>query len=256
MNGPGRSIAEEDLHAYVDGLLEDERRAAVHWYLQMHPDGAERVAAYGAQRQELRRALSALVRDPLPPGLNLARLLEARLRRRQPWRAAAAVLLVLGIGGAGGWLLGSRPVTGIAALVQEAAASYAVYASDPPRPVELGAAQRDDLARWLTRRLNRTVSPPDLSNAGYQLLGGRLVASPYGAAALFVYENGRGTRLTLYIRPMADGHTTLPEPADMQDMDGCVWIDQGVGYAIVAAEPYDRILELARQVRQEARSSG
>ena len=71
--------------------------------------------------------------------------------------------------------------------MQEAAASYAVYASDKRRPVELWAVQRDDLVRWLSNRLNRPIAPPDLSVAGYQLLGGRLVATGHGPAALFIY---------------------------------------------------------------------
>ena len=257
MTGPGSPIAEEDLHAYVDGLLDDDRRAAVDRYFQAHPETADRIGAYTAQRQELRAALSARALDPIPPQLDLARLLEERLRRRRtPWRAAAAVVLALGLGGAGGWLAGSRPPSGLDALAREAAASYAVYAADQRRPVEMWATQRDDLTHWLTNRLNRPVSPPDLSGAGYRLLGGRLVASPHGPAALFVYENAYGRRLTLYVRPMATGQTTPIEPTDVNDFDGCAWVDRGVGYSLIATEPYDRLLELSRQVRREARSSG
>ncbi|MEA2738241.1 MAG: hypothetical protein QOH05_1548, partial [Acetobacteraceae bacterium] len=131
MTGPGRPVAEEDLHAYVDGLLDDERRAAVERYLQARADAAERVAAYTAQRHELRDALSARARDPIPPNLNLARLLEERLRRRyRPWRVAVAIALAVGVGAGAGWLAGRRPATGIDAIAQEAATSYAVYAAD------------------------------------------------------------------------------------------------------------------------------
>jgi anti-sigma factor RsiW len=255
MTGPGCPISEEDLHAYVDGFLDDEHRAAVERYLQVQPETAERVAAYVAQRQELRAALSAGAREPIPPQLNLARLVEERLRRRRaPWRAVAAVLLALGLGAGGGWLAGRRPPGGIAALAQEAAASYGVYLSDRRRPVEVWATQRDDLARWLSNRLNRPVSPPDLSNAGYALLGGRLVASPSGPAALFVYENARGTRLSIYVRPMSSFQTTPIEMTDANELDGCAWIESGVGYSVMAAEPYEKLLSLSRQIRQELRS--
>jgi hypothetical protein len=47
-------IAEEELHAYVDGVLEADRRQAVEQFLQTHPDAARRVEIYIAQRQELR----------------------------------------------------------------------------------------------------------------------------------------------------------------------------------------------------------
>jgi anti-sigma factor RsiW len=254
---PGRPVAEEDLHAYVDGALDDERRATVDRYLQAHPDVAERVAAYIAQRQALRAAFAALGSEPLPPQLNLARLVEARLvRRHKPWRSIAAVALALALGGAAGWWAGSRPPTGIDALAREAGASYAVYAADKHRPVEIRAAQREDLTRWVSNRLNRPVAAPDLSALGYELLGGRLVASTHGAAALFMYENANGRRLILYIRPMSAGETTPIAPIDIGDMDGCAWIERGVGYSLIAAETYDRLLELSRYVRQEVRSLG
>jgi anti-sigma factor RsiW len=257
MTGAGHPIAEEDLHAYVDGLLDPERRAAVERYLQTNTETAERVAAYAAQRQELRAALSGRVRDPIPPNLNLARLLEDRLRhRRRPWRAAAVIALAVGLGAGAGWFAGRRPATGITAIAQEAANSYAVYAVDKRRPIEVWATQKDDLTRWLSNRLNRPVSPPDLSSLQYQLLGGRLVATPHGPAALFMYENPRGVRLAIYVRPMSDGQTTPIEATDVHEVDGCTWIERGVGYSLMAAEPYDKLEELARLARQELRSPG
>lgn len=255
MSGPGRSIAEEDLHAYVDGLLDEERRAFVGRYLQTHSEAAERVAAYGAQRQELRAALSDLARDPIPPDLNLARLLEARLRRRRtPWPVAATIVLAVGLGAGAGWFAARRPATAVMTIAQEAAASYAVYAADKRRPVEVWATQKDDLTRWLSNRLNRLISPPDLSSLQYQLLGGRLIASPRGPAALFMYENPRGVRLAIYVRPMSDGQTTPIAATDVNAIDGCTWIERGVGYSLIAAEPYDKLQELARLARQELQS--
>jgi anti-sigma factor RsiW len=257
MTGPGRPIAEEDLHAYVDGVLDEERRAAVERYLQTNAETAERVAVYAAQRNAVRAVLSGRARDPIPPNLNLGRLLEERLRRRRrPWRAAAAVVLAVGVGAGAGWFAGRRPANGIDALAQEAAASYVVYAADKRRPVEVWATQKDDLTRWLTNRLNRPVSPPDLSSLEYQLLGGRLIATSHGPAALFMYENPRGVRLAIYVRPMLVGQTTPIEPTDVRDVDGCTWIERGVGYSLVAAEPYDKLEELARLARQGLRSSG
>lgn len=257
MTDPGRPLSEEDLHAYVDGLLDADRRAAVERYLQAHPDTAQRVAVDSAQRQELRAAFADRVLEPIPPRLNLGRLVEARLTRRHaPWRAAAAVVVALGLGGTGGWWAGSRPPTGIDALAGEAAASYSVFAADKHRPVEIWAAQREDLARWVSNRLNRPVTAPDLAGSGYDLLGGRLVASQHGAAALFVYQNAHGGRLIVYVRPMSSGQMTPIEPIDTASADGCAWIDRGVGYSLIADESYDKLVELSRQVRQEMRSRG
>lgn len=255
MSEGGHPITEEDLHAYVDGFLDAERRLVVDRYLREHSDVAGRVAAYGAQREELRAAFADRAAGPLPPSLNFARLVEARLsRRRTHWRVAAGVVLALALGAAGGWFASARPPTGIAALAAEAGASYTVYAADKRHPVEMWAAQRDDLARWLSNRLNRPISPPVLSGVGYHLLGGRLVAAARGAAALFVYENGAGVRLTIYVRPMAMLRTTPIEQVDIGDLDGCAWIEHGVGYTVIAAEPYAQLLEIARHARQQVQA--
>lgn len=257
MTEGGRPITEEELHAYVDGRLDAERRAAVDRYLREHPEAAQRVAAYSAQREELRAAFAARGVTPIPPSLDLARLLEERLtRRRAPWRMAASVALALGLGGAGGWYLGSRPPTGIDVLAQEAGASYAVFAVDKRRPVELWAEQRDDLTRWVSNRLNRPVAPPDLSSVGYRFLGGRLIATSRGPAALFMYEDSRGTRLGVFMRPMARGNTTAIEQVEAGAVDGCAWIERGVGYTVIAAEPYERLKELSRYVRQQVQAQG
>jgi anti-sigma factor RsiW len=49
-----RPITEDDLHAYVDGVLEPERAAEVAAHLEDQPDMARRVAAFSNQRDLLR----------------------------------------------------------------------------------------------------------------------------------------------------------------------------------------------------------
>ena len=137
-----RPIAEDDLNAFVDRRLEAQRRAEVTVYLQAHPDVASRVAALCEQRDVLRSALAPITEEPLPPELDLARMIEPRRSRRlaSRWAVAAAALALLCLGGIGGWMLRSlreQPLEGIVALAQEATASYAVYAPDRVRPVEI-----------------------------------------------------------------------------------------------------------------------
>jgi anti-sigma factor RsiW len=251
----GGPIAEEELHAYVDGVLEADRRQAVEQYLQAHPDAARRVGAYIAQRQEIRTAFLGCPTERIPPELNLAHLIEARLMsRRTPWYSVAAAVLALMIGSITGWVVSSRPESAIDALARESATSYMVYASDRHHPVEMAATQSSDLTRWLSIRLNRPIAAPDLTLASYRLLGGRLVPSPEGAAALFIYENAHRDRLTLYVRPISTKRSTPIQTTDFGDVDGCAWVERGVGYSLIASENYARLVELSQYVREELRS--
>src|ERR1022692_468621 len=93
---PPRPIMEEDLHDFVDNLLEPERRLEVQDYIDRRPEAAEMVSRLAAQRQALRAAFSDIVNEPVPPRLNLQRLIEERSARVEPtpvWRIAAAVAL-------------------------------------------------------------------------------------------------------------------------------------------------------------------
>jgi anti-sigma factor RsiW len=248
-------IPEDDLHAYVDGQLPPDRRAEVARLLQDQPEVAAHVAAYAAQRESLRAAFASIAAEPVPARLALQNLIGARhAERRTVWRAAAAVLLAFVVGGAGGWALrggiGTTP-SDLTLLAQEAIANHVVYTADRRRPTELGAEQRDDLARWVSNRLGRPVVPPDMSSAGFHYMGGRLAATPQGPAGLFMYQNADGKRLTVFVLPMRDASDTPTRMVDVGAMDGCAWIDKGVGYTVVASVPLDELHTLAVEVRRQ-----
>lgn len=254
----GRPITEEDLHAYVDVALDAARRAQVDEYLQHHPDVAQRVRGYVQQREALRAMLDPVAEEPVPPQLNLASLVEAHRRpsRDVVWRAAAAAVLVFGLGGVGGWTVrgassGAGP-SGIAALAQEAAFNYSVYSPDQVHPVELEAANSAELVRWISNRLQTPIMVPDLSASGYRFMGGRLVATAQGPAGLLMYGNGHGIRLVMFVRPMERDMNT---PKMSQSVDGPVtgfsWAHHGVGYSVVGATSPDILHPIANEVRRQ-----
>ncbi len=273
MNGDapgGRPILEEDLHAYVDEALSAQRRREVSDYLLEHPEAAREVEAHAQHRSELRAALAPIADEPLPPGLNLARMVAEHERqeqhkrhpqqarrapqRRWPWGMAAAVVLSLGLGAGAGWSLRGTPGSGdagISALGREAARSYDVYASDTARPVEMGPSQRAELVGWVSSRLGRKVAIPDLTPSGYRFMGGRLVMTEHGPAGLFMYDDAQGTRLALMVRPMAvDQNTPVMKKID-GPRAGFAWADQGLGYGVVGANEAQVLHPLADEMRRQ-----
>ena len=251
-----RDVPEDELHAYVDGGLDAARRADVRRYLQDHPDVASRVASWTAQREALRGAFGPIA-GPVPPRLELQRLVQQRLDRRwQPWRIAASILLAFALGGAGGWLLHERAGSGdVALLAQAAAANHTVYAADRRRPTELGADQRDDLVRWVSNRLNHHVAAPDLEADGFKYMGGRLAATEDGPAGLFMYVNARGVRVTVFVLPLSSAAAAPMRNVDVAGLNSCVWIDKGIGYTVVGDLPYKTLWQLAEQVQRQLEAS-
>jgi len=248
-------ILEEDLHAYVDNCLDAARRREVQDYLDHHPEAAAQVAGFSAQRQGLRSALASIADEPVPSRLNLQHMIAERHAPRQwHWGMAAAVMLALGLGGFGGWSVrGMSPDAngGIAALAREATSSYAVYAADPLRPVEMGPERQTELVSWVSSRLQRPVAVPDLSQSGYRYIGGRLVSTEHGPAGMFIYDDANGTRLAMVVRPMAIERDTPMMKQSEGNIAGFTWAARGLGYSVVGTERADALHPLADEVRRQ-----
>ena len=249
-------MSEADLQAHVDGRLSPERDAEVSAWLLAHPDEALRIEAYRAQTEALRAALDPIADEPVPPALDLHLLDRARHRRAglRSLAMAASVAVLLFVGGMGGWALRGwtvPPGTGTAALAREAASSYAVYASDEARPVELAAAQRTALDGWFSARLARPIAAPDLSAAGLSLIGGRLVATEHGPAGLYLYRDGKGRRMALYVRPMEVEGTARMTARRESGVSGWTWADQGLGFGVFGSASPEYLHDAANRVRSQ-----
>jgi anti-sigma factor RsiW len=251
-NGP---ITEGDLHAFVDEVLGPERRMEVAHYLASRPDVSQRVESYRRQRGELRAAFAPVAEEPVPPELNLGRMMESRRTSRAAWwPSAAAAVLILGVGGAGGWTLHTvfgPPRAGIGALAQEATDSYDVFAPDRVRPVEIRATDRSELVKWTSQRLSRPVAVPDLAASGYRFMGGRLVATSHGPAVLFMYDDDRGTRLVLLSRAMAVDKNAPMMQHSRGSITGFAWADKGIGYSLVGQLSSQLLHSLADEARRQ-----
>ena len=248
-----RPIGEDDLQGFVDERLDTARRREVEAYLADHPEARARVDRLVDMGDAMRAAFAPIAAEPVPARLNLTRIVEARRRPQRPvWQAMAAGLLLL-LGGAAGWGLRDvvSPVpTGIAALAQAASMNYAVYAPDHTRPVELAAADRNELAGWFSARLKRTVGVPDLSGAGYHLMGGRLVATQQGPAGLLMYDDGHGARFVMLMRPMSVPGDAPMQPHTSGTSNGYAWAQDGLGYSLVGAADPAVLHPLADAIRR------
>lgn len=250
-------ITEDDLHGFVDHQLACARRNEVQAYLDAHPEVAARVATLGRQREALRAAAAPIADEPIPPRLNVRHLVEGRRRSQAwPWRSMAAAVLLLVIGGAGGWSLRGSAVAppearGIIALAHEAAYTFDVYGADRLHPVEFGATDKAQLVHWIASRIGRTITVPDLATSGYAFMGGRLVATPHGAAGLLMYSNRQGQRLAMLVRPMTIDKNTRMSEHTYGDVHGFAWASKGTGFSLVGPVPPDLLHPIANEVRRQ-----
>lgn len=264
MTPRGRPVEEDDLHARIDGQLPRERAEDVDAYLGAHPEEEARVSQYAQQRQALRAAFAAQASGPIPNRLRVAHLVAQQRRRgrRQLAQIAAAVCLIV-LGGIGGWaardltgaLSSSRPGAVARMITADAITAHRTFSAEVRHPVEVDAGQEAHLVQWLSKRLGRQLVVPDLAAAGFHLMGGRLLPAEDGPAAQFMYENGNGERLTLYLRTGVDGETAFRYHEE-GGIGAFYWSDEGFGYAIAAKADRNLLLRIAELVYRQTSPDG
>ena len=256
-----QAISEAQLHALADGVLPEGQRAAVDAHLRAHPQDAARVDAWREQNRHLRSLFDPVLDEAVPPHLMQAAAPPAAngAWQRHAMQAAAAIVLVIA-GGAGGWLLrgdgGDMRAASPLALARSAAIAHAVYTPEVRHPVEVGVEQEAHLVQWLSKRLGSTLQPPVLSPLGYHLIGGRLLPGDGdGPVAQFMYEEGTGKRLTLYVaRERAGKQETAFRYTQEKDLGVFYWIDGQMGYALSARLPKAELGKIADAVYAQLES--
>lgn len=242
-------VTEADLHAYVDAVLSPARAAEVEAYLAQHPEDGARVAAYREQIQALHHDFNAVLEEPVPDRFRNAG--RARLITR--YAAAAAVLLV--VGGVIGWYLHAYTTDRrleTAAWARRAAIAHIVYSPEVRHPVEVGADQEAHLVAWLSKRLGTPLKVPHLGDLGYTLVGGRLLPGERGPVAQFMYQDGKGQRLTLYVRVNADdSRETAFRFAQEHGVGVFYWLDRKLGYALSGEVDKTELLRVATAVHRQ-----
>jgi anti-sigma factor RsiW len=247
-------IGEDDIQAAVDGRTPAARAALVEDYLARNPELAGRVEALREQRAALRARLAAKAEEPIPSRLRVAHLAGLRTRRRYGFLGRiAAVLALLLIGGGAGWTLrdlAGRPAT--SEMTREAMAAHRVFVVERRHPVEVAANEEAHLVQWLSNRLGRKLTAPDLAAQGWRLMGGRLLAAAGGPAAQLMYEDGAGQRLTVYLRGGdAQGGAEF-RYAEADGIGAFWWAEDGFGYAVSGPADRPRLLRAAEAIHAQA----
>ncbi|HEX2831070.1 MAG TPA: anti-sigma factor [Burkholderiales bacterium] len=256
-------LTESDLHAYADGQLGEARRLQVEAYLATDPAKAALVAAWARDNAALRSMLDPVTKEPIP--IALAGPPAARATR---WRQLGAAASIAVVSASGGWLMRGAaivaPAEGIAApsrdrldgMAHRAAIAHVVYSPDVRHPVEVDASQEEQLVTWLSKRLGASLKPPRLTTLGYELIGGRLLPGSEGPVAQFMYHNGQGERLTLYVsREGARSGEAAFRFASDGPVNVFYWVDGHFGYAISAGADKRELERLAQEVYRQLRAA-
>lgn len=254
-----RDFSERDIHLALDGELPADERVAYEEWLDANPEMKARSLRYAADGEALRAAFAGVPDEPVPArllGIVAGEGAGLSAPSRPRWRLAAAAVLLLALGGAGGFFAGtSRLGAGegpAGLLAEEAIAAHVVYAAEKRHAVEVPASDRDHMQDWLSNRVGLKLVAPDLTGDGFGLVGGRLLpAAGSGKAAMLLYEDAGGNRISLFVTSQpAAGTAGKTEGVYSEEKDGptaVYWLDRGYGCAVVGSLPHARLEAVARR---------
>jgi anti-sigma factor RsiW len=214
---------------------------------------AEDDVKYAEQTAMIKRRFEPIMTEPIPARMYL---------KSPPWLDYARAAAVLAIGIAIGLAipeLRPAPAPGAIAAVQlpiRAARAHLVYSPEVRHPVEVDAKESEHLVKWLSKRLDVPLKVPQLTQEGFELLGGRLLpGNDGGPVAQFMYQDASGKRLTLYVTPTKPGETlTSFRFAKEGKVSVFYWIDDACGYALSGEVDKNTLAKVASLVYKQLES--
>ncbi|MET2827654.1 anti-sigma factor family protein [Mesorhizobium shangrilense] len=248
-----RDFSERDIHMALDGELPADERVAYETWLDATPEMKAKSARYSADRAALRAAFAGVLDEPVPARLQKVVLGEAPIKATAPrsrWWLAAAAAAVLAVGGVGGYLAGADGLgqedPAEDQLAEQAIAAHVIYAAEQRHAVEVPASDKDHLQTWLSNRVGLKLVAPDLTANGFQLVGGRLLPAGQGKAAMLLYQDDKGERLSLFVTAESSENAKGTYASAEDGPQAVYWLDKGYGCAVVGSLPHERLADVAK----------
>jgi anti-sigma factor RsiW len=240
----GMDVSENEVHAFIDGALDDDRARIVAARVAADPALADRVANFRADMAMLKQVYGPLSGRPLPrEWLTLTQ--NSRPAAASSWRMAAAIAAVL---------LAALALAPFAYRALQPSSSGEIVAAalaarqsraETAMPVtDTGAARYDSM---LSAAVSERVKVPDLEKMGYRLTAIQLYpGAPGGSAAELLYRDRANRLFTLYLR-RSDG-TARFDQFERAGLRVCIWQDDQLGMVMagnVTTASMQRLASLA-----------
>lgn len=244
-------FSEYDVHMALDGELPVEERDRFEAWLDANPEMKAKSERLAEDKGKLREAVAGVVKEPLPD--RLTALVESKRPAAAMawwnWRAAAAAAAIFAVGAVAGYFIAAGVPFASGQeerLAEQAIDAYSTYPADLPHTVEVDGGDKDYLDRWLSKRTGLKVVAPDLSDQGFELLGGRILPGGQAPAALLVYKDEAGNQVSIYMMPQPGDKIRGTYAAEEGGPNAIYWLDKGFGCAIVSNLSQDRMRDVAR----------
>ncbi len=264
------------LHAFADRQLSQNEENKVIDFLERHPDRMQLLRGHMDDKQRINDAVK-LEDEPADATIDtLADCLSDRLanherrERTKRWslRSAASVALM-----AVGWtahtayvdtpassptpaLMASLETAELPSFLADAAGAHSLFGLDRVRPVEYTAESEGAMQDWFGSLFDADSSVPHLEQTGFDLVGGRMLATAEGPIAQLLYENTPGDRVSLFFTKQQIGEGSEMKLVLVGKTFASYWNDDEFSYAVVEEAPGADIGVVATQVAELVHNGG
>jgi anti-sigma factor RsiW len=241
-------ISNEELHAFIDGELDETRSAEIAELVTHDADLARQIAAFRADKARLLRLFGPVIDRPLPAHWR-TRILRPAPRYRIPAFAAVAASLVLVVG-----LLVLRQSSGTKedTIIAEAIAARGGSALAERSIAIASSREAASSSRLMSETLRMKARAPELTQLGYKLTAMEIYPGVPGGKAIELVYRGHGDRqVTLYVRHAAGAPRF--DQFERNGMRVCIWQDDVVGMVVtgsMSAAEMQRLASLAYSALQ------
>lgn len=253
-------IDELEVLLYADGRMDSDPKgkAAFEERLGQSPHAMEQARAFAAQTKAMRDAYDYRPSEEIPEPLLAALAEKPAMESRSLVRAASVVAMILAAG-AGGWLAAQHGDPEERMLSNLLEQSHAAFKDEGPTRVSAKAAAAADTtaraANWLNEPISIRLGAPDLSGAGFTLIGRQTVATAHEMILRLDYASPDERTFSIFLAPRWEMHPNAMEQTEQDGVSFVYWGDGPFLSAVVARLPPNETKQLAETVRAAMETS-
>lgn len=242
---------ELELHAYVDGDLDEDAMARVEEYLRKNPEAALKIQAYLKQKDDIRGyAQKEVVTDDSPNayrlGKKLAKQLEPKPKPARPGKRNLALAFLFVAGWMGHMLY--VPLVHGPAYTNEVVQAHLLSSSDPG---EVMPFSPERISR-LFARIGELEKLPDLRSLGFEPIGAQLLPSDEGMVLHVPYRDANGITVSYFLLHETSEDEVAPHILHNQGITVVYWQHAYSRYAVAAPLPDEKLEQIVRHMEGAA----
>lgn len=251
-----RPPSDDDLHAYLDGQLDEAGVAAVEAAIAQDTVVAEKISEFRAQRVAIKQLYDPVLDEPVPDHLrNVVRDARRGARHQTMMRIAASVVF-LAVGAAGGWFANAYFASQdflLEPFVREAVLAHELAITARSEGLTINKTDPDNLSpSYLPADFGVPVKLPTLRRSELHPVALASGTGSKGSRVTVTYADRQDRRRTLFIRKFTTGKSL---PVKYRTTDGfpvLYWLDGPLVYILVGEGDRGELISIAEEIYRSA----